>query len=61
MMNDEYLELLLSLFTSKIQKTVKYFANENNNTLNTTILAYVFYSNNLLPYCVSGTIDNNAV
>ena len=61
MMNDGYLELLLSLFTPKIQKTVKYFAGENNNTLNTTILAYVFYSNNLLPYCVSGTIDNNAV
>lgn len=61
MTNDDYLDLLLSLFTNKVQTTVRKFAHENGDVLNTTILAYVFHRNNLLPYCISGTIDNNSV
>lgn len=57
MLNNEYLDILLSLFDTPKQNDIKNLAYRNKGTLNTAVVAYAFYKYNFLPFCVSSTMN----
>ena len=61
MTNQDYLTSILSLFDKAKQKSVLAIASHSNNTLDTLILSYIFYTYNFFPYCVANTVQADVI
>ena len=59
--NSEYLKTILSLFDKPKRKYVITLATNNDKTIDTSIILYVFYKYNLFPYSIATNIVHDKI